>query len=352
MPFLSVPPKQYGGVERMVSYLTEELVQQGHMVTLFASGDSITRARLIAPCSSAAGEGHEGHVLYSTMLGMVARYAKEFDIIHFHLNHWIVLPFVKALTSRAVVTFHMPIDNSESMQPFFQEFSDIPIVSLSDAQRPSNVYLNWQRTIYYGLPTTLYKYREKSENYYAFIGLLARHKGPDRAIDIAKAAGVRLKLAGPVYDREQGYFDQVIAPQVNGHDIEYVGPLDDAEKQTLLGNAVALLFPSQWQEPFGLVMIESMACGTPVIGFDNGSVPEVITHGTTGLVVPDWTAAVGAVADVRELDRKRCRAEFERRFLASRMCKDYVELYEALVQAEPASTAAVLETDHAGNPAR
>lgn len=334
MPFIPVPPKRYGGVERMVSYITEELVEQGHTVTLFANADSVTRARLIAPCNTAGSNGHDGRLDYSALLGMVARYANEFDIIHFHLNQWLELPFVRAVRSRVLVTFHLGIRDSGSLGPFFQEFSDIPIVSLSNAQRPLGLSLNWKRTIYYGLPTNLYSLQEHPGDYCAFIGLMGRHKGPDRAIAIAQAAGVPIRIAGPKFAAQQEYFEKFVEPKFKEPGIEYVGELDDTQKQTFLGGAVALLFPIQWQEAFGLVMIEAMACGTPVIAFNCGSVPEVVTDGVTGFVVPDATGAVNAISKVSFLDRRRCRAEFESRFSAERMCKDYVEVYESLLRGQ------------------
>lgn len=326
MPILPVPPKKYGGVLRIASYLSEELVRQGHTVTLFAHEDSTTRARLIAPPSDCGEEGTGGSIRYSILLGMVARYAKEFDIIHFHLNHWQVFPFVRAVHERALVTFHMPV--SRSLMRFFQEFSDIPIVPVSNDQVPADPGVNWRRTIYHGLPTSLYALQKQPEGYCAFIGRLDHLKGPDRAIDIAQAAGVPIKIGGPIFSQE--YFDDVLAPRLKNPGVEYVGELDDEAKQFFLGGAIALLFPIQWQEPFGLVMIEAIACGTPVVAFNYGAVPEVITNGVTGFVVSDMAGAAQAVRMARHLDRERCRAEFEKRFSAERMCKDYIEVYESM----------------------
>lgn len=316
----------------MVSYLTEELVLQGHEVTLFASGDSRTKARLIAPCSYAAGEGYGGQLLYLATLGSVARLASEFDVIHFHACHWLILPFVRAVHPHALVTFHMPVEVSPELLPFYCEFADIPVISISDAQRPPGLSLNWFRTIHYGMPPELYSLQQEERRYLAFLGLLSPHKGPEVAIRIAREAGLPLKIAGPIRNQaEQDYFDRVLSPELDGTQIQYIGELDDSGKQDFLSKALAFLFPIAWSEPFGLVMVEAMACGTPVIAFGRGSVPEVITNGVTGFVVDGLPGAVGAVRAVSNFDHRRCRQEFERRFSASRMCCDYVDAYSRLI---------------------
>lgn len=331
MPFLSVPPQKYGGVERMVSFLTEELVARDHDVTLFASGDSATRARLISACPTAAGEGPNAYVIYATLLGMVARYASEFDLIHFHLIHWMPFPFVRAVHPSALITFHMPFYESEGLGPAFREFTDLPMVSISNAQRATAPGLNWVSTVYYGMPEDLYELNLYPESYLAFIGRLDPYKGPHRAIDIALSAGLPLKIAGPIRNAaEQEYFDTVISPKLKKTHIEYVGELNDQGKQHFLGNARALLFPIEWPEPFGLVMVEAMACGTPVIAFDCGSAREVVTDGVSGFVVSDVNGAIQAIPRISQIDRKHCRAEFEKRFSVRRMCDDYIAVYQRL----------------------
>jgi glycosyltransferase involved in cell wall biosynthesis len=330
-PFLSVPPKKYGAVERVVSYLTEELIQQGHDVTLFASGDSITRARLIAPCEKACGDVPDKMLVFATMMAMVAREALNYDIIHFHFIDWFFLPFVKQVATPSVITFHMPIQPCAPLQDLFRECADVPIVSISNAQRPMGLHVNWSRTVHHGIPSDIYHLTDQSAGYFAFLGLLAPRKGPDLAIDIAMAAQIPLRIAGPIRNRmEQEYFDSVLAPKLRDSGATYVGELDDLAKCAFLGGAIALLFPIRWREPFGLVMIEAMACGTPVIAFDCGSVGEIISNDINGFVVSGVPAAVQAVADIGRIERKRCRLEFERRFTASEMCRAYLGVYESL----------------------
>lgn len=327
MPFLPVPPKSYGGVERVVSYLTETLVLEGHDVTLFASGDSQSQARILAPCDKAVGIGPEGRVLYSTTLGMVADLADRFDVIHFHFTDWTMLPYVKALRARSLVTYHMPIEISEATRRLFHEHPNVPLVSVSDAQRPSEGKLNWQGTIHNGLPLDLYFLQEKADDYCAFLGRLGPSKGPDKAIDMALTANVRLKLAGPI---QQPYFDEMVAPRLSPGKIEYVGEIDDVAKQSFLGGANAFLFPTQVQEAFGLVMIEAMSCGTPIVAFDRGSAREVITNEITGFVVSSTQEGASLIKGISKLSRQKCRAEFERRFSARRMCQEYCQVYERM----------------------
>jgi glycosyltransferase involved in cell wall biosynthesis len=266
----------------------------------------------------------EGRALYSATLGMVAGVADQFDAVHFHFTDWTMLPFVKALGGRSLVTFHMPIDLSDGVRRLLQEHRGVPLVSLSDAQRPTDESLNWQRTIYNGLPPDLYSLQRQPDDYCAFLGRLAPSKGPDKAIDLAIAANVPLKLAGPI---QQPYFDEVIAPRLKAGQIEYVGEIDDAGKQSFLGNARALLFPTQVKEAFGLVMIEAMACGTPVVAFDRGAPKEIVTGGITGFVVSDAREGASRLDEASRLSREACRAEFDRRFSASRMSEEYCEVY-------------------------
>ena len=327
-PYISVPPSGYGGVERVVSYLTEALVCEGHQVTLFASGDSRSRANIVSPALQSSGIGPDGKMLYLVTLATVLALESEFDVIHFHFTDWTMLPFVKALRARSLVTFHMPIEISAATRRAFREYAEVPLVSLSNAQRRSETGLNWRKTIYNGLPPNLYTIQERPDGYYAFLGRLGPSKGPDLAIDIATKARVRLRLGGPI---QQPYFDQKIAPRLKPGEIEYVGELDDLAKQSFLGGANALLFPTQVQEAFGLVMIEAMACGTPVVAFDRGATREVVTDGINGFVVSSAQEAANVLNDVSKLCRVRCRAEFDRRFSASRMCLDYCDVYERLV---------------------
>lgn len=326
-PYISVPPQTYGGVERIVSYLTESLVLAGYQVTLFASGDSRTRAEIVAPTHRAPGIGPEGRMLYLVTLAALLERASEFDIVHFHFTDWTMLPFVKALRRRSLVTYHMPLDLSEAAVRAFREYADVPLVSLSDAQRRRETSLDWRGTIYNGLPSDLYSMNENPAGYYAFLGRLGPSKGPDLAIDIAAAAGVKLKLAGPI---QQPFFDQAIAPRLRPREIDYVGELDDQAKQSFLGSANALLFTPRIHEAFGLVMIEAMACGTPVVALDRGSAREVITDGVNGFVVSNVQEAARLLSDVSGLSRALCRAEFDRMFTADRMCVDYCALYDRL----------------------
>jgi len=305
------------------------LVREGHQVTLFASGDSKSRANIVSPVAQASGIEPDGRMLYLVTLATVLASEREFDVIHFHFTDWTMLPFVKALRARSLVTFHMPIEFSAAARRAFLEYGDVPLVSLSDAQRQSDTTLNWRRTIYNGLPEDLYALQEKPDGYYAFLGRLGPSKGPDLAIDIATIAGVRLKLAGPI---QRPYFDQKIAPRLKAGEIEYVGELGDPAKQSFLGGARALLFPTQVQEAFGLVMIEAMACGTPVVAFDRGSAREVITDGVNGFVASGVQHAASLLNDAANLSRVRCRAEFDARFSDSRMCLDYCEVYAQLMR--------------------
>ncbi len=332
MPFLPVPPKNYGGVERVISYLTEALVLEGHDVTLFASGDSQSSARILAPCDKAVGIGSEGRLLYSTTLGVLADLTDQFDAIHFHFTDWTMLPYVKALQARCLITYHMPIELSEATRSLFNAHPNVPLVSVSNSQRRNCGMLNWQCTIHNGLPLDLYSIQENPNGYCAYLGRLGPSKGPDKAIDIALAAKVPLKLAGPI---QQPYFDERIAPRLRPHEIEYVGEIDDIAKQSFLGGADSFLFPTQVEEAFGLVMIEAMSCGTPVIAFDHGAAREVVTSGVTGFVVSNTQEGASLLKKAATLSRQQCRAEFERRFAASRMCREYCQAYELIASRLP-----------------
>ncbi len=329
----SVPPKYYGGTERVVSYLSEELLKQGHEVTLFASGDSVTKAHLIAPCRrSLRLDKHcvdqlAHHVL---MLEMVFREPDRFDIIHFHIDY---LHFLLSRRYKVphLTTLHGRLDIPD-LVPLYQEFRDMPVVSISNAQREPLPWLNWLGTVYHGLPEDLYNFREKPGDYLAFLGRIAPEKRVDRAIEIAKRIGMPIKIAAKVDKVDKDYFEDVVEPLLRNPLVEYVGEIGEGEKDEFLGNAYALLFPINWPEPFGLVMIEAMACGTPVIAYRRGSVPEVMEEGATGFIVQGLEDAIEAVHRIPTLSRKRCRQVFEERFSASRMARDYIALYQQVVE--------------------
>jgi glycosyltransferase involved in cell wall biosynthesis len=340
----SVPPKYYGGTERVVSYLTEELVRQGHEVTLFASGDSITQARLIAPCSQSLRLNQTciDHIAHHiVMLEQVAQRASHFDIIHFHIDY-LHFPLSRRHTTPQVTTLHGRLDLPDLI-PLYQEFCDMPVVSISDAQRQPLPWINWQGTIYHGLPEHLYTFCDQPGTYLAFMGRIAPEKRVDRAIEIAKQLDMPLKIAAKVDAIDQEYFVSVVQPLLRHPLVEYVGEIGEGYKDAFLGHASALLFPIDWPEPFGLVMIEAMACGTPVIAYRRGSVSEVIDEGVTGFIVDTLEEAVRAVENVASLSRQRCREVFQERFSAARMAHDYVTLYRHLVEARPV-TVSTLQT--------
>lgn len=327
----SCPPALYGGTERVVSYLTEELVAQGHQVTLFASGDSQTSAEL-EPCSQRALRLSETVVdalpHHMIMLENVMRRADDFDIIHFHID-LMHAPVVRHIAQRTLTTLHGRLDLPD-LTPFYHAFPDLPLVSISDFQRRPLPPVNWAGTVYHGLPTdVLSPIDSKPEGYLAFLGRISPEKRPDRAIEIALKVGMPLKIAAKIDRVDQLYWDTKIAPmiQASGGLVEYIGEITEREKRAFLGNAHALLFPIDWDEPFGLVMIEAMACGTPAIAYGRGSVPEVIDHGQSGFIVASIDEAVAAVKSVAELDRANVRHIFERRFTVERMTRDYVDLY-------------------------
>ncbi len=301
----SVPPKYYGGTERVVSYLTEELVRQGHEVTLFASGDSMTNARLCAACRRSL--RLDKHCIdqlahHIVMLERVFQRASEFDIVHFHVDY---LHFSMSRRQQIthVTTLHGRLDIPD-LFPLYQEFREMPVISISNVQREPLPWANWQATVYHGLPANLYRFREEPGSYLAFLGRISPEKRVDRAIEIAKR-------------------------------VEVVGEIGDREKDEFLGNAYALLLPIDWPEPFGLVMIEAMACGTPVIAYCGGAVPEIMEEGHTGFIVEELEGAVEAARRIPKLSRKRCREVFEQRFTATRMANDYVRVYERLINRKP-----------------
>jgi glycosyltransferase involved in cell wall biosynthesis len=317
----SVPPKYYGGTERVASYLTEELVRQGHDVTLFASGDSVTKARLVSctPQSLRLDSGCVDQLAHHfVMLENVFREAARFDIIHFHIDY---LHF--ALTRRegrpAVTTLHGRLDYPD-LVTLHREYLPMPVVSISDSQREPLPWLNWQGTVYHGLPKDLYQFHPEEGKYLAFMGRISPEKRVDRAIEIAKRLGMKLKIAAKIDRVDREYFE------------ESIGEIGEGEKDEFLGNAYALLFPIDWREPFGLVMIEAMACGTPVIAFRRGSVSEVMKDGVTGFIVEDVDGAVKAVEQIPTVSRQGCRRYFDEHFTSTRMALDYLAIYRKLIQ--------------------
>jgi glycosyltransferase involved in cell wall biosynthesis len=330
--FESVPPKLYGGTERFVSWLTDELVRQGHFVTLFASGDSRTGARLRAPVPRAirldpdCKDPWPAHVL---LLEDLIDSASQFDVIHFNTEHW-HLPFCRRLKLPALSTMHGRLDLPE-LVPLYRRFEEAPLVSISDAQRLPLSFANWVGTVYHGLPPDSLKANEQAGSYLAFLGRISPEKGPERAIRIARRAGIPLRIAAKVDRADQEFYEAVVKPELErGGNVEFIGEISDKEKSEFLGNALALLFPIEWPEPFGLVMIESMACGTPVIAYRRGSVPEILDDGLTARLVENEDEAVEAARDIDRLDRRACRRMFERRFSVQRMAGDYVELYRGI----------------------
>ena len=329
-----VPPRYYGGTERIVSYLTEELIKQGHQLTLFASGDSHTRGDLIAPCvrSLRLDSRCEDRLAYHLLqLEQVFQNAAAFDIIHFHIDY-LHYPLSRRIAVPHLTTLHGRLDLPDLI-PLYREFSDVPVTSISNSQRDPLPWINWQGTVYHGIPTDLYKFKKSPGNYLVFLGRISPEKRVDRAIEIAKLARMKLKIAAKVDMNDRQYMDAAIRPLLDHPLVEFIGEIGDQEKAELLGNAYALLFPIDWVEPFGLVMIEAMACGTPVVALRRGSVPEIIDDGVTGFVVNDIEGSLQALEQVNDLDRELCRKVFEERFSAARMVKDYVKIYDSLLEA-------------------
>jgi glycosyltransferase involved in cell wall biosynthesis len=336
----SVPPRFYGGTERVVSFLTDELVGMGHDVTLFASGDSRTRARLVAAWPQALrlqGACDDPLAPHLLLLEEVIKRAQEFDIIHFHTSQF-HFPVARRLPIAHVTTLHGRLDIPE-LGPLYHEFEDIPVVSISDAQREPLPEAGWAATIYHGLPPTLLPFSAGSGGYLAFLGRISQEKRVDRAVEIAIACQLPLKIAAKVDPADREYFERDIQQLLEHPLIEYIGEISEAEKAAFLGGASALLFPIDWPEPFGLVMIEALACGTPVVAFRAGSVPEVLEDGVTGFVVDTVEDAIAVTRSVKDIDRLRCRAVFEDRFSVGRMAKDYLALYERLISARARGTA-------------
>jgi glycosyltransferase involved in cell wall biosynthesis len=330
----SVPPQLYGGTERVVSYLTEELVRQGHDVTLFASGDSITDADLVPCCETALRldpRVRDPMPYHFAMIDEVNRRAAEFDVLHFHID-LLHFPVIRRYAHKTLTTLHGRLDLPD-LVPFYRVFPDMPLVSISYNQRRPMPPVNWMSAVYHGLPRDLLRFSPvPSGGYLAFLGRISPEKRPDRAIEIAVRAGLPLKIAAKVDKVDEAYWNERIKPLVDANpNVEYIGEIDELAKAKFLGDALALLFPIDWPEPFGLVAIEAMACGTPVIAFRCGSAPEVIDEGVTGFIVRSVDEAVRKVALIETLSRARIRRTFERRFTAERMANDYLALYHGLM---------------------
>jgi glycosyltransferase involved in cell wall biosynthesis len=327
----SVPPQMYGGTERVVSYLTEELVRQGHHVTLFASGDSITSAQLV-PCADRAmrldSTNPSPLPQHLIMVEKLRRHAADFDVIHFHVDY-LHFPLCRHSGWHTLTTLHGRLDLPEVTR-FYREFDELPLVSISNSQRQPMPPVNWAGTVYHGLPVDLYAFNERPDDYVAFVGRISPEKRPDRAIEIARRAGIKLKIAAKVDRVDEAYYAECIRPLLADPYVEFIGEIGDDEKRALLSGARALLFPVNWPEPFGLVMIEAMACGTPVVAYRCGAVPEVIKDGVSGFIVGNMEDAVAAVGRIDRLPRAGVRAEFEWRFTAERMALDYVGIYNQL----------------------
>ena len=327
----SVPPRLYGGTERIVSYLTEELIRLGHDVTLFASGDSITSAKLVG-CSTKAVRLDPTVMdiipYYMLMLDRVRQSADQFDILHFHIDHF-HFPVFRSMAARTVTTLHGRQDLPDN-RPLYFGFNDFPLVSISTDQRRPVPHANFAATIHHGLPTALLRPTfEPQGHYLAFLGRISPEKGPDKAIAIARKAGMTLKIAAKVDRADQAYFNSTIRPLL-GPGVEFLGEINEKEKSQFLGEAGGLLFPINWPEPFGLVMIEAMACGTPVLAFNKGSVAEIVDQGITGILVDTVEEADCKLATLLSLDRRVVRRRFEERFSATRMARDYAQLYRRL----------------------
>ena len=334
----SVPPRLYGGTERIVSYLTEELVQMGHDVTLFASGDSLTSANLV-PCAPMAlrldKQVHDTIPHYMLMLDRVRQLAHNFDILHFHVDFF-PFPLFRSIARRTVTTLHGRQDLPD-LPSFYTAFHEMPLVSISNAQRLPLPKVNFAATIFHGLPLELHRPTfDPRGGYLAFLGRISPEKGPERAIHIARAMGIPLKIAAKVDIVDEAYFRECVAPLLSGPGVEFIGEINERQKSQFLGEALALLFPIDWPEPFGLTMIEAMACGAPTLAFRRGSVPEIIDDGVTGVIVDGMEQAAAALPRVLGLDRRAIRRRFEERFSAALMAKNYVNLYRSLLMPAPA----------------
>jgi len=348
----SVPPKLYGGTERVVSHLTDELVRQGHEVTLFASGDSITSAELVPACPRALRlnrECRDSLVWHFAMLEMLAPRTSSFDIVHFHIDY-LHFPLSRRLGIKRLTTLHGRLDIPD-LRAIYDLAPDEPVISISDSQRAGLPHAHWIDTVYHGLPLDMLSLNDKPSGYLAFLGRISPEKGADEAIRIAVRAGMPLRIAAKVDRVDRDYFETTVRPLMDHPLVEFIGEINDRDKQEFLGNATAVLFPIDWPEPFGLVMIEAMACGTPVIAYDHGSVPEVIDDSVTGRIVRDLYSAVDAVKTIGRISRKACRNRFEERFSVSRMANDYVKVYKRIIQETESKKSVSLNVayNHAAN---
>jgi glycosyltransferase involved in cell wall biosynthesis len=347
----SVPPKLYGGTERIVSYLTEELVKLGHDVTLFASGDSVTSAKLVSCVPTALRlDPKVCDVIpyYMLMLDRVRSQSQQFDILHFHIDY-LHFPLFRDMSSRVLTTLHGRQDLPDN-KPIYIGFDEMRLISISDSQRIPISIANFAKTIYHGLPGSDLKLTLRPQGgYLAFLGRIAPEKGPETAIQIARSTGIPLKIAAKIDRVDEQYFRERIAPLLDQPGIEFIGEINEHQKAEFLGQASGLLFPIDWPEPFGLVMIEAMACGTPVLAFNRGSVCEIIEDGKTGIVVQSKEEAIKIIPRLLALDRRRIRREFERRFSAQRMAHDHVGLYQELIRGEGKSLQSAFQSDALGN---
>lgn len=327
----ALPPHKYGGTPRVVHWLTEELVRSGAEVDLYASGDSKTSANLIACCEvNLSQDGRLGEIdaLHTLMVERLLRSDTEYDIVHSHLG-FLPLPQFRHSRLPALSTVHHPV-NTPERKLLYSEYSDVPMVSCSDSQRAPLPMANWAATIHHGLPEDSYSLVEKPHEYLLFLGRVSIGKGLEAAVEIARRSGIHLKVAAKINPSEQQYFERDILPLTMQPGVEFIGEVGDSQKQELAGNALALLFPIRWQEPFGLVMLEAMACGTPIVAFDYASVPEIVTHGKNGFICSDVDSAVNCVKKLNQINRNECRQIFEQRFTAKRMARDYMQVYRDL----------------------
>lgn len=328
----SVPPVSYGGTERIVSYLTEEFVRQGHDVTLFASGDSKTSAKLVAPCEQSLRrmKSQDPLARHFVEMKMVQDHVDDFDVIHYHIDY-LHYPFSSWGRTPNVTTLHGRLDLPD-LEELYRVFDDIPVISISDAQRKPQPHINWVSTVYHGFPDNLYEYYPEKGDYLVFIGRLSPVKRVDRAIKIAKKSGIKLKIGGIINPEDENYFNNHIAWQLEDPLVEYVGEVNERQKSELLGKALCMLFPIDWPEPFGMVMVESMACGTPVVAFRNGAVEELVMSGLNGYAVNSVEEAVRAVNEIEKINRPDCRRYFEDNFHVSLMAENYLKAYERLIE--------------------
>jgi glycosyltransferase involved in cell wall biosynthesis len=328
----SVPPKLYGGTERVVHFITEELVSLGHEVTLFASGDSITSARLIAPYDKALRldpDCVDPIACHFALMKAVERESSNFDIIHSHIDY-LFFPHIRNSDVPVITTLHGRLDIPD-LQKLYRGYIDIPLVSISFSQRKPLPFVNWRDTVYHGLPLNLFRFNPVMGNYLSFVGRISPEKRVDRAVEIAIKSRIPLKIAAKVDKADREYYEKYIKYLLDHPLIEFLGEIGEKEKDELLGNSMGLLYPIDWPEPFGLAMIESMACGTPVIAYNHGSVPEIVEEGLTGFIVNSIDAAVAAVEKLPQIDRQICRETFEKRYSSARMAKDYLKIYSDMV---------------------